>query len=250
MRRRTPDENHGPPGRRPRQAGENHHQRQSGAVLAGPRQTPIQDTTTKCVVGLGLHLCRLRRTSRSNTPNTWPRLGSNHQQAASATATTETINGLYKAEVIHRRGPWRSFGAVEFATLEWVDWSTIAGYWSPSATYLRPKPKTATTPCANGQPWWRDSNQTASGKPGVVRLIRPRSNVITLDTDDRGIASPVHVRHALRPPSCSIRWTDVEPIDWRQRWPSRCFVQPQFLAVRSDLYQSPFSAAGMRAGLA
>jgi transposase InsO family protein len=32
------------------------------------------------------------------------------------------INGLYKAEVIHRRGPWRSFDAVEFATLEWVDW--------------------------------------------------------------------------------------------------------------------------------
>ena len=34
----------------------------------------------------------------------------------------ETINGLYKAEVIHRRGPWRSFEAVEYATLEWVDW--------------------------------------------------------------------------------------------------------------------------------
>jgi putative transposase len=34
----------------------------------------------------------------------------------------ETINGLFKAEVIHRRGPWRSMEAVEFATLEWVDW--------------------------------------------------------------------------------------------------------------------------------
>ncbi len=33
-----------------------------------------------------------------------------------------TIHGLYKAKVIHRRGPWRSFEAVEFATLEWVDW--------------------------------------------------------------------------------------------------------------------------------
>jgi putative transposase len=38
-------------------------------------------------------------------------------------ALPETINGPYKAEVIHRRGPWRSFEAVEFATLEWVDWS-------------------------------------------------------------------------------------------------------------------------------
>lgn len=37
-------------------------------------------------------------------------------------ALAETINGLYKAELIHRRGPWRSFDAVEFATLEWVDW--------------------------------------------------------------------------------------------------------------------------------
>lgn len=37
-------------------------------------------------------------------------------------APAETINGLYKAELIHRRGPWRSFEALEFATLEWVDW--------------------------------------------------------------------------------------------------------------------------------
>jgi len=33
-----------------------------------------------------------------------------------------TINGLYKAKVIRKRGPWRSFEAVEYATLEWVDW--------------------------------------------------------------------------------------------------------------------------------
>ena len=32
------------------------------------------------------------------------------------------MNGLFKAEVIHRCGPWRSFEAVEYATLEWVDW--------------------------------------------------------------------------------------------------------------------------------
>lgn len=37
-------------------------------------------------------------------------------------ALAESINGLYKAEVIHRRGPWRSLEAVEFATLEWVAW--------------------------------------------------------------------------------------------------------------------------------
>jgi len=37
-------------------------------------------------------------------------------------ALAETINGLYKTEVIHRRGPWRNMDAVEYATLEWVDW--------------------------------------------------------------------------------------------------------------------------------
>ncbi len=37
-------------------------------------------------------------------------------------ALAESINGLYKTEVIRRRGPWKSLEAVEFATLEWVDW--------------------------------------------------------------------------------------------------------------------------------
>lgn len=34
----------------------------------------------------------------------------------------ERINGLYKAEVVHRCGPWRSFEAVAFATLTWGGW--------------------------------------------------------------------------------------------------------------------------------
>ena len=37
-------------------------------------------------------------------------------------ALAETINGLYKAELIHRRGPWKTKEAVELATLEWVAW--------------------------------------------------------------------------------------------------------------------------------
>jgi putative transposase len=37
-------------------------------------------------------------------------------------ALAESIIGLYKTEVIRRRGPWRNVEAVEFATLEWVDW--------------------------------------------------------------------------------------------------------------------------------
>jgi len=37
-------------------------------------------------------------------------------------ALAETINGLYKTEVIRRKGPWRTVDDVEFATLEWIDW--------------------------------------------------------------------------------------------------------------------------------
>jgi putative transposase len=34
----------------------------------------------------------------------------------------ETINGLFKSEVIRKRGPWKGLEAVEYATLEWVSW--------------------------------------------------------------------------------------------------------------------------------
>jgi putative transposase len=37
-------------------------------------------------------------------------------------ALAETVNGLYKAELIWRRGPWRTVEDVELATLAWVDW--------------------------------------------------------------------------------------------------------------------------------
>ena len=37
-------------------------------------------------------------------------------------ALAESVIGLYKTELIRRRGPWRSIDAVEFATLEWIDW--------------------------------------------------------------------------------------------------------------------------------
>jgi putative transposase len=37
-------------------------------------------------------------------------------------ALAESVIGLYKTEVIRRKGPWRSLEAVEIATLEWVDW--------------------------------------------------------------------------------------------------------------------------------
>ena len=65
-------------------------------------------------------------TSRSVTPSAWPRPASSRRSAASATPTTtrwpSRSSDLFKTEVIGQRGPWRHLEAVEFATLEWVDW--------------------------------------------------------------------------------------------------------------------------------
>ena len=89
-------------------------------------------------------------------------------------ALAETINGLYKAEVIWRRGPWRNFEAVEFAMLEWVDWFKTRDCWSRSGTFSRRKPKRAFMRNSTGPPSRRDSNEMASGKPGAVHCLTIR----------------------------------------------------------------------------
>ena len=68
----------------------------------------------------GSQYLALRYTERLAEAGVEPSVGSVGDSYDNALA--ETVNGLYKAEVIHRCGPWRSFEAVEFATLEWVDW--------------------------------------------------------------------------------------------------------------------------------
>ena len=68
----------------------------------------------------GVQYVSIKYTDRLSDAGLVPSVGSVGDSYDNALA--ETINGLYKAEVIHRRGPWRSFAAVEHATLEWVDW--------------------------------------------------------------------------------------------------------------------------------
>ena len=68
----------------------------------------------------GSQYVSIRYTERLAEAGVEPSVGSVGDSYDNALA--ETVNGLYKAEVIHRRGPWRSCEAVEFATLEWVDW--------------------------------------------------------------------------------------------------------------------------------
>ena len=82
------------------------------ARSAGGTTAPSSDRGTQYV--------SIRYTERLAEAGIEPSVGSVGDSYDNALA--ETINGLYKTEVIHRCGPWRSFEAVEIATLEWVDW--------------------------------------------------------------------------------------------------------------------------------
>jgi transposase InsO family protein len=68
----------------------------------------------------GSQYLSLRYTERLAEAGVEPSVGSIGDSYDNALA--ETIIGLYKTEVIHQRGPWRHIDAVEYATLEWVDW--------------------------------------------------------------------------------------------------------------------------------
>ncbi len=62
----------------------------------------------------------IRYTERLDQEGIQPSVGSRGDSYDNALA--ETINGLYKAELIHRRGPWKTRESVELATLQWVHW--------------------------------------------------------------------------------------------------------------------------------
>jgi len=75
---------------------------------------------------------------------------------------------LYKTEVIRRRGPWRNIDAVEYATLEWVDWFNHRWLLEPigdvppaefEQAYYRQLEESAMAP---------DSNKRVSGIPGAI----------------------------------------------------------------------------------
>src|SRR6266576_108560 len=68
----------------------------------------------------GVQYVSIRYTERLAEAGIEPSVGSVGNSYDNALA--ESINGLYKTEVIRRRGPWRSLEIVEFATLEWVEW--------------------------------------------------------------------------------------------------------------------------------
>jgi transposase InsO family protein len=68
----------------------------------------------------GTQYLSMRYTDRLGDAGIAPSVGSRGDSYDNALA--ESIIGLFKTEVIQRKGPWRHLEAVEFATLEWVDW--------------------------------------------------------------------------------------------------------------------------------
>jgi len=69
---------------------------------------------------MGSQYLAIRYTDRLAEAGIEPSVGSRGDAYDNALA--ETINGLYKAEVIYHEGPWKGLEDVEFATLEWVAW--------------------------------------------------------------------------------------------------------------------------------
>lgn len=68
----------------------------------------------------GSQYVSMRYTERLALAGVAPSVGSAGDAYDNALA--ESVIGLFKTEVIHRRGPWRGFDDVEYATLEWVAW--------------------------------------------------------------------------------------------------------------------------------
>src|SRR5215470_11021485 len=68
----------------------------------------------------GTQYLSMRYTDRLAEAGIAPSVGSRGDSYDNAMA--ESIIGLFKTEVIQRKGPWRQLAAVEFGTLEWVDW--------------------------------------------------------------------------------------------------------------------------------
>jgi putative transposase len=84
-------------------------------------------------------------------------------------ALAETIIGLYKTELIRRRGPWKALDEVEYATLEWSTGSTTGGCWRRSAT-SRQRSSRPPTGERRTQAASTDSSNRASGEPRAVQF--------------------------------------------------------------------------------
>jgi len=107
----------------------------------------------------GVQYLAMNYTLRLAEANLVPSVGSVGDSYDNALA--ETINGLYKSEVIWRQRSWQpcagSIGSITIASSDPLD------------TSRRPKPRPTSMQPTRHSIWWHDSNEIASGKPGRLQ---------------------------------------------------------------------------------
>ena len=90
-------------------------------------------------------------------------------------ATTETINRMFTSEVIQTRDPWRSLDAVEYTTLEWVDWFDTRQLFEPIGHVPPPEFE------AESHSWKLGPAIAAGPTPGAPRNFRGGSRPVGRD---------------------------------------------------------------------
>lgn len=116
----------------------------------------------------GSHDLALRYTERLVDAGVEPSVGSYDK------ALAETRTGLFRAGVIHRRGPWQSFEATEFATVECVNWFNIRRLLEPIGNILPAKAGARSYAQTGVQTLATDPDQMAAGKPRAVHQPQSR----------------------------------------------------------------------------
>jgi transposase InsO family protein len=99
------------------QHADRHCAQHPGAV---PVRTPASRPYSNAPFRRGSQYVSIRYTDPLDPASIRPSVGSKCDSYDNAPA--ETINGLYKATLIHRRGPWKNRESVELAALQWVHW--------------------------------------------------------------------------------------------------------------------------------
>jgi putative transposase len=110
----------------------------------------------------GSQYVSIRYSERLSEAGIEPSVGSTGDSYDNALA--ETINGLYKAEIIHQRGPWKTREAVELATLEWVSWFNHHRLLEPIG-YIPPAE-------AEANYWRRQAQASASTKAAATVALQ------------------------------------------------------------------------------
>ena len=130
----------------------------------------------------GSQYLSMRYSDRLTDADIAPSVGSRGDSYDNALA--ESIIGLFKTEVIHRKGPWRHLESVEFATLTWVDWFNTRRLLEPIG-YVPPAEYEAQ--------YYASLDTSGVGFSGGARRVCSPSTVLDLTAAER--------RHSFLPPS-------------------------------------------------